>query len=76
MRPGRNGNDTKLDSNTDGVSTQKLLANQVASNAKFIANQNVRLRQIKMEKNRKAHSNQSKEGENADNVAGVGERIG
>jgi hypothetical protein len=29
-----------------------------------------------MEKNRKAHSNQSKEGENADNVAGVGERIG
>ena len=76
MRPGRNGNDTKLDSNSDGVSTQKLLANQVASNAKFIANQNVRLRQIKMEKNRKAHSNQSKEGENADNVAGVGERIG
>ena len=62
-RPGRNGIDTKIDCNTFGISTQTSLANQAASNANFMANQNARLRQITTEKNRKAHSNQSKEGE-------------
>jgi len=61
-RPERNGSDTKIDSNTDVKSTQTSLANQAASNAKFLANQNARLQLNTMENNRKSHSNQSKEG--------------
>jgi hypothetical protein len=73
-RLGRKGSDTKIDSNTDVKSTQNSLANQAASNATFMSNQNARLQLFTMENNRKAHSNQSEEGEKADNGAGVGEK--